>query len=822
MPKSNLIPNLISGVSQQADSLRFPSQAIEQINANSSIVEGLTKRAGSNHVAVASFSPLGSMFVHAINRDVNNQYLALFQDGQVKVFDTDGNQKSVTATSTALAYLSSSDPQNDFKAISIADYTFLLNKTKTAAMTATVSASAVNEGMVVVKQGDYGKRYVIKVNGTVAAEIVSATAESGHEKFISTDYIVKMLVTGTRDAADNAGSGKQTNIISYLTGTGGTLATGGYTVTYYNSVIKISRTSAFTLETSDGLSDTAMVAVKDSVDNFSRLPKIASNDFLIKIEGLPEENVDDYWVKFVKTDTTSGLGEGKWVESVAPATQTTIDKTTMPHALVKEVDGSFTFKSIDWTNRLVGDSTSNPDPSFIGHTINDIFFYRNRLGLLSEENVILSEASQFFNFWRTTVTQVLDAEPIDIAASHTKVSILYHAIPFYDQLLLLGQQAQFSLKSGDLLTTKTASIQQTTELQINTTCTPQMSGKNVYIGFDRGDYSGMLEHFVTDTTYQFDAFDVSIGIPSYLQGSPLQLSANENNKMVLMRTSGLTNGFYVYKYFMNGTEKLQSAWSTWKFEDGAVVQSINFIGNALFITVYRPSSGLCIERIDMQAGLKDPDSEYSILLDRRISDAQALGSSYDPVTDTTTYSLPYGVEDVSTFVAVTRYTSSYLNGGLELTPLSVTQGDASYGILSTVVLDSNTTAIPLWFGNNYRMSYTPNNPQIQTQASNTSGRQLVMTRRYQIRRGTLAFDNTLYFKVIITPLYREARTHHYNGYNADVGSTILNKRTLQDGQFAFPVLCKNDQMTVEIVNDSPFPCALTALEWLGEPTTFAS
>jgi hypothetical protein len=97
-----------------------------------------------------------------------------------------------------------------------------------------------------------------------------------------------------------------------------------------------------------------------------------------------------------------------------------------------------------------------------------------------------------------------------------------------------------------------------------------------------------------------------------------------------------------------------------------------------------------------------------------------------------------------------------------------------------------------------------------------------MTRRYQIRRGTLAFDNTLYFKVIITPLYREARTHHYNGNNTDVGSTLLNKRTLQGGQFAFPVLCKNDQMTVEIVNDSPFPCALTALEWLGEPTTFAS
>nr|DAL93610.1 MAG TPA: stabilization protein [Caudoviricetes sp.] len=32
----------------------------------------------------------------------------------------------------------------------------------------------------------------------------------------------------------------------------------------------------------------------------------------------------------------------------------------------------------------MGDDDSNPYPSFVGSNINDIFFYRNRLGFISE------------------------------------------------------------------------------------------------------------------------------------------------------------------------------------------------------------------------------------------------------------------------------------------------------------------------------------------------------------------------------------------------------------------------------------------------------
>ena len=57
----------------------------------------------------------------------------------------------------------------------------------------------------------------------------------------------------------------------------------------------------------------------------------------------------------------------------------------MPHALVREADGTFTLKRLEWDNRESGDDDSNPYPTFIDNTISDIFFYRNRLGFISDE-----------------------------------------------------------------------------------------------------------------------------------------------------------------------------------------------------------------------------------------------------------------------------------------------------------------------------------------------------------------------------------------------------------------------------------------------------
>ena len=147
-----------------------------------------------------------------------------------------------------------------------------------------------------------------------------------------------------------------------------------------------------------------------------------------------------------------------------------------PHVLIRNSDGTFTFKKADWAERQSGDLDSNPLPSFVDRTLNDLFFHRNRLGFVSDENVIFSKASQYFDFFSSTATALLDDDPIDVGVSHTKVSILRHAIPFNETLLLFSDKTQFQLGVADILTPETISINQTTEYECSLDAKPVGAG----------------------------------------------------------------------------------------------------------------------------------------------------------------------------------------------------------------------------------------------------------------------------------------------------------------------------------------------------------
>ena len=124
------VPNLAQGVSQQPDNLRYPGQCDEQINAWSTVVEGLVKRPNtrwvnqfnSNSVNEANQSKL---FTHFVKRDEDNKYCVTVSlgnsvsIGQVGVIDLEsGNSISVAVTSIATSYLSGiSNPLADLRAL---------------------------------------------------------------------------------------------------------------------------------------------------------------------------------------------------------------------------------------------------------------------------------------------------------------------------------------------------------------------------------------------------------------------------------------------------------------------------------------------------------------------------------------------------------------------------------------------------------------------------------------------------------------------------------------------------------------------------------
>jgi len=204
------------------------------------------------------------------------------------------------------------------------------------------------------------------------------------------------------------------------------------------------------------------------------VPKIDNNGRVIKftlqapneLSGTVEYNGTIYNVikEHVSSSTnipgTSG-GEEYWIE--------TTDFTTAPDW---ELDKKYDKGYQGYAPRKAGDDITNPFPSFVNQTINDIFFFKNRLGFLTNNAVIFSEADAYFNFFRTTTQQLLDSAPIDVGLSHTKVAVLQHAIPFQEKLMLFSKQSQFVLRGADILSPKTVAISPVTEYDISDSINP--------------------------------------------------------------------------------------------------------------------------------------------------------------------------------------------------------------------------------------------------------------------------------------------------------------------------------------------------------------
>ena len=182
----------------------------------------------------------------------------------------------------------------------------------------------------------------------------------------------------------------------------------------------------------------------------------------------------------------------------------------------------------------------------IPKTINDVFFFKNRLGFVTDNAVIFSEADEYFNFFRTTTQQLLDSAPIDVGLSHTKVAILQHAIPFQEKLMLFSKQSQFVLRGADVLSPKTVAISPVTEYDISDSVEPVALGNYIYFTFKRNDFEGMYEYFVDNNTEVFAAEEVTQQVPKYIPNNVRKIAGSQAENTLVVGVDSDLKTLYVY------------------------------------------------------------------------------------------------------------------------------------------------------------------------------------------------------------------------------------------------------------------------------------
>ena len=100
----------------------------------------------------------------------------------------------------------------------------------------------------------------------------------------------------------------------------------------------------------------------------------------------------------------------------------------MPHRLRNTGTNTFTFEALTWGDRLVGDDLTKAHPSFVGKTLKKAFFHDDRLGFLSEDNVILSRAKEPYEFYAVSARTHTMGDPIDVNCASTRPTKLHAVI----------------------------------------------------------------------------------------------------------------------------------------------------------------------------------------------------------------------------------------------------------------------------------------------------------------------------------------------------------------------------------------------------------
>ena len=239
---SGTVPSLINGISQQPATLRMPTQGEVQKNGFSHISRGLEKRSCTEHVSEiigVNSTNSNDVFIHTIRRSEDEAYALIIKGGIsggaapiVKLYDltgfatgTPGNEVFIHPTKQSGAvsgngtldtdvsnYLSNFTASgndifapNKLSVTTVADFSFILNKTQTVKKKTNETHALSNyQAVVYVKTGDFNADYKVKVTVYDDKEMTTPRSSFGTNG-------VKEVTFKTPDNQTKSGTGANSN-----------------------------------------------------------------------------------------------------------------------------------------------------------------------------------------------------------------------------------------------------------------------------------------------------------------------------------------------------------------------------------------------------------------------------------------------------------------------------------------------------------------------------------------------------------------------------------------------------------------------------------
>lgn len=787
------IDDILGGVSTQPDNKKPENTVTSAVNVYPDVSFGLIKRAGLKYqLALEDVPKLKDGKWFTVLRNNAELYFGVIIGDTIRVWNpVSGNEADVTFEGSSKSYLTGARPE-DYHVLTIQDTSIITNKTFVTEEQAEATYNKDAQGTIIIKSVQYATKYNVTINGSTYTYTTRKEDEAASTNKLSASEILSNLKSGIE--------GKDS----------------GITVTQLPYSLELTKGSTFSLEANGGINGDSLEYYQDEIQDISQLARQSIQNRWVKIAGISGPS-DDYYRSFKASNGTKG--QGVWTESRGPGASPGLVNATMPHELISTGIDKFTFKEISYEPRLVGDALSNPTPSFVGYTIQQSFFESNRFGFLSEDNVILSQTSDYYNFYAVSALTVSAADPVDLSVSSIRPTKLTAALPVPQGLVLFSRNQQFLMYSEDsILSPETANVRTLSNYEIDPDIDPVDLGTYLVFLSKASSHSLLFAMVTNGEQNQPTVGEISKPVTEWISADVTDLVSDPQSDLILTFDRN-NNRMYNYRRFNNGTDDVMQAWFNWDLP-----------GNPQAVAVYNNSCYMIIEGSDkyILGSIDLNTSAFSQVI------ASSTGAYSNPAIDL--YTTPTDV----TYNADTRESKVYLpyKDDSSLKPIVM--------IASTDLLtyQANTEATPGWF---YRVSsderktdntgdyYVIKNEDL---TGNIDRIVVGYSYMYEIELPEVFYRNSKLDNVDFTAKLTVARMKFSLGLTGAVEFKLQNKgtdtwNTVMPVTYAsyykadtgplsnrelmtLPINQRSSNFRVSIQSDFPYPVNLNAYTWEGK------
>ena len=788
------ITNYLSGVSKQADSKKLPGQVKECLNGFPDVTLGMTKRPGFKFISKLknssgtdySGTQLDGAKWFYINRSAT-KYIGCITpkvgstNGTIHIWNADTGavctitDKTATPNAAIGAHAYLNGIKSNYDVLTVDAATFITNNTKVITAKAAPTFVAASRGTILLTGTPadmLSTSWEVKLGGTAilaeksAVQVCTASSDSDDEY---EDVLTK--IKAAIDAKNITGM----NVTKHAT---------SLQLDYVLDVGGNDTLTPFTLEAKGGADNKRLVVFQDYALDAASLPPNSFHNHVVGINKGSRDETDDYYSKFVADNGTGG--SGYWKETLAPNISTGLTASTMPHRLVNTGATTFDFEEVPWEDRMVGTDLTNPQPVFVGKTISKLFFHDSRLGVLCEDEVILSKATKPFDFYRITARFVSAGDRISLNCASLRPCKLFSVKPFRQGLVLFSKNQQFLMYGEDngQLTPSSAKIVPMSNMEMSDDVEPIDIGTHTNFISKTPNFVRVFAMTTKGLGESPDILDIGRVVNEWITIDVDTFVASVQNEFIAMSAQN-SNEIYFYKTYSDGKELLMESWFKWSLP--GTVQSMALDQDDMYVVTKQKyeltdNSGnvtIHYEYTISKSNLTQ-SPEVAIITNaqgQKINPcvdlyAQASSVAYDSANLFSKCYLPYanlpGQKNVL-IVAGTTAAGTYNNSGFTITPEVGTDGTGTYFKVPKQNLTTNASNVYVGYAYDFDLTL----PQVHYQLDQ-GGRSVDYTASLTVARCKfdVGLSGVLGFKLKAIGRLAGSKSHTGDGSNKKFKWTV--------------------------------------------------